>query len=616
MKRYLLLFLLLCGLACGATYHAMATAQGAANGTSKANAWAFTTAMLATSIAAGDTVYLYDDAGSFGDVTMDDNSPNCAEGTAGNPITFVAYPGETPFFHSLVFASYAATEAYLVFDGLTIDPSGVQGTYTTAISIAGGGNFTFQNCLIYSDYESYTTIYGRCYSRSSVRSAVKLTVGSSVAPHNITFTNCKFKCDNVISTPTVIFAYDIMFDGCTFSEGGADGWVGVAQNLTIQNCTFYDQDWHRTYQVKSGGTESGVFTPGETITQAVSGATGIVAETISGVTYWHQSSATAFVANQTITGATSGQTISGTFSITTAHSDAIQVVLSSRAIATVTVGNPTQITVTSSHGIKSGDTVYLTGLTGADAATLNSLEFTATYVGSTNFTIPVNTTGMTITPDASSRSCPVLKNLVIQRNKFYNISGNSAIYVTVAGSKSDNLMWDGITIESNLVYTTDTSYGIDLIGINTGTHANCKVNNNTVFATKYDRGIYMGVSATYGGCRVDQMYNNLGAGITIAADNGAYAGIVTAHDNNSFGNEVDTSNHWTNSANDLTNAVLTSDYFTNYAGDVYTLKAGSPAIDSGSVLGATLDINGATFGGLPERGCYAYLGNKLVLIRK
>lgn len=73
-----------------------------------------------------------------------------------------------------------------------------------------------------------------------------------------------------------------------------------------------------------------------------------------------------------------------------------------KTITTNTVGNPHGCTV-AAHGWATGDRIYISGATGADAALINGIVHTITYTGVNTFTLDgVNTTGKTINNDGSA----------------------------------------------------------------------------------------------------------------------------------------------------------------------------------------------------------------------
>jgi Ubiquitin-activating enzyme E1 FCCH domain len=65
-------------------------------------------------------------------------------------------------------------------------------------------------------------------------------------------------------------------------------------------------------------------------------------------------------------------------------------------IATITVGSPTIITTSSPHGLVTGDYVWFNEITGTDASDLNGKAAEITVTGSMSFTVPIDTTGDTI----------------------------------------------------------------------------------------------------------------------------------------------------------------------------------------------------------------------------
>lgn len=66
------------------------------------------------------------------------------------------------------------------------------------------------------------------------------------------------------------------------------------------------------------------------------------------------------------------------------------------AIATITVGNPTQITTAAPNPLVTGDQIWINEMTGADAGTLNLKNFIVTRINATTFTIPVDSTALVI----------------------------------------------------------------------------------------------------------------------------------------------------------------------------------------------------------------------------
>jgi uncharacterized protein (TIGR02217 family) len=80
---------------------------------------------------------------------------------------------------------------------------------------------------------------------------------------------------------------------------------------------------------------------------------------------------------------------------------------SSAAVTGVTVGATTQVTLASAlSGLAVGGALYLSGLTGADAAALNGAAPAITNIAGAVYTLAVNTTGLTITAAGNGYKYP------------------------------------------------------------------------------------------------------------------------------------------------------------------------------------------------------------------
>lgn len=328
-----------------------------------------------------------------------------------------------------------------------------------------------------------------------------------------------------------------------------------------------------------------------------------------------------------------GNTITGTFKVDYAgHPDGLQINPGFLpVISAIEQDQPseglTRITVSSYlyNYCQTGEKVYITGLTGAQAGGINGSEWAVTRIDSTMFSIEYNwPDGAEITCAATSYAMPVMSNLTISRNTFDTTAYQySAIDLIL--TKASTVACDGITIENNVV-KGNYAVGAWFDGINTRLHDNFVVNNNTFMNTAATSGIRLGFTtmATYGGGVVSKMYNNLSVGILITGDTGDGTWVVTAHDNNSFGTAdnvtQDPSDIWTPGANDDHSVDFSTDWFTNYAGGVFALKAGSLGIDDGNATTfATLDRLGVTRDASPDRGAYEYVapaGGALISIIK
>jgi hypothetical protein len=94
-----------------------------------------------------------------------------------------------------------------------------------------------------------------------------------------------------------------------------------------------------------------------------------------------------------------------------------------KTITGVAVGNPTILTATA-HGFSNGDLVAIAGLTGADAAMLNSLSFTVTNKTTNTFAVQVDTTGKTITA-GSGTATPTTYTTIGNCRTFTGLDGTA-----------------------------------------------------------------------------------------------------------------------------------------------------------------------------------------------
>jgi uncharacterized protein (TIGR02217 family) len=89
------------------------------------------------------------------------------------------------------------------------------------------------------------------------------------------------------------------------------------------------------------------------------------------------------------------------------------------AITGVTVGSTTQITLASAiPGLGVSGTLYLIGLTGSGAATLNGQQFSITAVSGSTYTLNVNTTGLTITATGYGQEFPQPTDVLSWQGQF------------------------------------------------------------------------------------------------------------------------------------------------------------------------------------------------------
>lgn len=95
------------------------------------------------------------------------------------------------------------------------------------------------------------------------------------------------------------------------------------------------------------------------------------------------------------------------------------VTLPSQSITGVTVGNPTVIALSSAiAGLTAGDALYLSGLGGANAASLNGRAFAVTAVNGAAYSLNVSTTGLAITGPGTAQQVPQANDVLSWQGQF------------------------------------------------------------------------------------------------------------------------------------------------------------------------------------------------------
>lgn len=94
-----------------------------------------------------------------------------------------------------------------------------------------------------------------------------------------------------------------------------------------------------------------------------------------------------------------------------------------KTITAIALGSPTILTATA-HGLNNGDVVTLAGLTGANAALLNGLNFTVKSKTTNTFAVDVDTTGQVVT--ASGTATPITFTQVKNLKTIGGLDGSAA----------------------------------------------------------------------------------------------------------------------------------------------------------------------------------------------
>jgi hypothetical protein len=97
---------------------------------------------------------------------------------------------------------------------------------------------------------------------------------------------------------------------------------------------------------------------------------------------------------------------------------------SAKTITGVAVGNPTILTI-AAHGFVNGDVESISGLTGADAALLNGLNFTVKNKTTNTIAVDVDTTGKVVTAGAGTAT-PITFTQVKNLKTIAGLDGTAA----------------------------------------------------------------------------------------------------------------------------------------------------------------------------------------------
>ena len=263
MRKLFLIFLLLFAINVeAATYYVATTGSDAAAGTIGAP-W-LTGQKCATTVVAGDTCLF-----RGGTYTHSANGTAwinvVTNGTAGNPITFKAYPGETPIINMQVVSGLAQTvkdtmgftiyfsKAYIVIDGFEIN-----GGEGGVVGYAGADNITVRNMHIHHGWNGGIACWNTCsnwlvednvvhdaiqknWPRGTVDSCCDtwggaITIASNVS--NITYRRNTVYWNHGEGIVTGIGSSNILFDSnvvadcwsvCLYTDGGNN--IEVRNNL-------------------------------------------------------------------------------------------------------------------------------------------------------------------------------------------------------------------------------------------------------------------------------------------------------------------------------------------------------------------------------------------------
>ncbi|CAJ3065643.1 Uncharacterized conserved protein [Burkholderia pseudomallei] len=114
-----------------------------------------------------------------------------------------------------------------------------------------------------------------------------------------------------------------------------------------------------------------------------------------------------------------GSAYGGSYSLDTTTGLVTLQPIASQSVTAVTVGTTTQVTLAAAiPGLAVNGTLYLTGLGGANAGTLNGKQFTITAISGAVYTLNVNTAGQTITASGSGQMYPQPSDVLAWTGQF------------------------------------------------------------------------------------------------------------------------------------------------------------------------------------------------------
>jgi len=200
-----------------------------------------------------------------------------------------------------------------------------------------------------------------------------------------------------------------------------------------------------------------------------------------------------------------------------------------------------------------------------------------------------------------------ITDVTIRCNKVHDCNDASVQAISIYGGEGANA-WQHLKIENNLIYDMNCPDNLLIVvGV-----ADCDIINNTVWSFVGGKA-RIHTHASYGGCVVTNLYNNIFRTFLVDEDKSGFTAQVVNHGNNIFGGNPNgqggTYKFYTNS----TELKSTTPVFVNASGDDYHLADGSVAINFGDPAYApATDILGNPRDALPDAGSYEYISQTLL----
>jgi len=317
-----LCFAQLTNTAAAATYYVDATNGNDTYDGNEAKPWktlarAYDSNTKDPNVNSGDTVYFYN--GNYGTYSWDarDTGNSVINNTAW--ITYKAVTGNAPELDSIYIYNSKPGQSngnsYLIFDGFRIE-NNVQFLYTNYVQA--------KNCTITATPASISGYYAPYYS--------PVDIGIYARDGNyLTVENCSIS--NVFNGIQILNPYNKVYIGNNVLHYIAANGIDATEcnDINVEDNYVYDIDCRRT-SVRYVGTKGGSnpFQVGETVTQAGTNATGVIGEIVSSTSLMIYLTSEAEIdypsaGGGTITGQTSGATLSTITLVDPAHTDGIEV---------------------------------------------------------------------------------------------------------------------------------------------------------------------------------------------------------------------------------------------------------------------------------------------------
>ena len=161
-------------------------------------------------------------------------------------------------------------------------------------------------------------------------------------------------------------------------------------------------------------------------------------------------------------------------------------------IVSSTQASPTVVTTLDSHGLTSGDRIFFTASTTADAALTATPHQIATVVSATTFSVPVNcgVAGATAGAyDYSILSMPISNPGIVNVGRAHGLRTGDTVTITAAGTTPDISGLQTVTVTSTTQFTVPVN--VTVAGSTTAAH----YSKTTYYSDLIDRGSASGGGA-------------------------------------------------------------------------------------------------------------------------